>query len=54
MGLISWTLFIPLLGAILIMFIPSNKSDDEKSGASKFGWIALAFSSLSGAKLIKI
>ncbi|RQV96065.1 NADH-quinone oxidoreductase subunit M [bacterium] len=46
MGLISWTLFIPLLGAILMMFIPSSKSD-EKSGASKFGWIALAVSSLA-------
>ena len=46
MGLISWTLFIPLLGAILIMFIPSSKSD-EKSGASKFGWIALAVSSIA-------
>ena len=47
MDLISWTLIIPLLGAILMMFIPSNKSDDEKSGASKFGWIALAFSSIA-------
>jgi len=47
MGLISWTLIIPLLGAIVMMFIPSNKSDDEKSGASKFGWIALAFSSIA-------
>jgi len=46
MGLISLTLFIPLLGAILIMFIPSSKSD-EKSGASKFGWIALAVSTIA-------
>jgi len=47
MGLISWTLIIPLLGAILMIFIPSNKSDDEKSGASKFGWIALAVSTIA-------
>jgi len=46
MGLISWTLFIPLLGAILMMFIPSSKAD-EKSGASKFGWFALVVSSLA-------
>ncbi|MDZ7400916.1 MAG: NADH-quinone oxidoreductase subunit M [candidate division KSB1 bacterium] len=46
MGLISWTLFIPLLGAVLMMFIPSSKAD-EKSGASKFGWIALVVSSLA-------
>ncbi len=47
MDLISWTLFIPLLGVILMIIIPSNKSDDEKSGASKFGWIALAVSSIA-------
>lgn len=46
MGLISWTLFIPLLGAIFMMFISSSKAD-EKPGASKFGWIALAVSSLA-------
>ena len=46
MGLISWTLFIPLLGVILMILIPSSKND-EKSSASKFGWIALAVSSIA-------
>ena len=44
MGLISWTLIIPLLGVIFMIFIPNKKSDEEKSGASKYGWIALVVS----------
>ena len=47
MGIISWTLLIPALGAILIMFIPSRDSFREKSSASIYGWIALVVSSIA-------
>ena len=47
MGIISWTLLIPALGAIFLMFLPSRKSDDEKSSASVYGWLALVISSIT-------
>ncbi|MBN2008428.1 NADH-quinone oxidoreductase subunit M [candidate division KSB1 bacterium] len=46
MGLISWTLLIPLAGAGLMMFIPGRNLKDGE-GASMFGWIALIISVLA-------
>ena len=42
MGILSWTLLIPVLGAVLIMFIPNREPSEEKSSASVFGWVAFA------------
>lgn len=47
MGIISWTLLIPALGAILMMFITSRDSYKEKTSASIYGWIALVVSSIA-------
>jgi len=47
MGILSWTLLIPVLGAILMMFLPSRDSYSEKSSASIYGWIALVVSFLT-------
>jgi len=47
MGILSWILFIPALGAVLMMFIPSRDEYLEKSSASIYGWIALVVSSLA-------
>ena len=47
MGIISWTLLIPALGALIMMFIPSRDSFKEKSSASIYGWIALVVSSIA-------
>ncbi|MBC8182774.1 NADH-quinone oxidoreductase subunit M [candidate division KSB1 bacterium] len=47
MGILSWTLLIPALGAVLMMFLPSRDSYTEKSSASIYGWIAFAVSTLT-------
>ncbi len=47
MGILSWILLIPALGAVLIMFIPSRDEYLEKSSASIYGWIALIVSSIA-------
>ncbi|MFZ5519498.1 MAG: complex I subunit 4 family protein [Candidatus Zhuqueibacterota bacterium] len=47
MGILSWILLIPALGAVLIMFIPSRDEYLEKSAASIYGWIALIVSSIA-------
>ena len=40
MGILSWTLLIPLLGTIIMLFIPNKERNVEKSSASVFGWFA--------------
>ncbi|MDW7681925.1 MAG: NADH-quinone oxidoreductase subunit M, partial [bacterium] len=47
MGILSWTLLIPLFGGILMMLIPSRDSYSEKSSASIYGWIALGITTLA-------
>ncbi len=47
MGIISWTLLIPLLGIIVMFFVPSRDSYTEKSSASIYGWIAFVVSMLA-------
>jgi NADH-quinone oxidoreductase subunit M len=47
MGILSWTLLIPVLGAVLMMFLPSRDSYTKKSSASIYGWIALVVSFLT-------
>ena len=47
MGILSWTLIIPALGAVLMMFLPSRDSYAEKSSASIYGWIAFVVSTLA-------
>ena len=47
MGILTWTLLIPALGAVLMMFLPSRDSYTEKSSASIYGWIALVVSTLA-------
>lgn len=47
MGILSWILLIPALGAVLIMFIPSRDEYLEKSSASIYGWISLIVSSIA-------
>ena len=47
MGILSWTLIIPALGAVLMMFLPSKDSYTEKSSASIYGWIAFVVSTLA-------
>ena len=44
MGLISWTLLIPVLGALVIMLIPDRNPSEKKSSASVYGWVALVVS----------
>ncbi len=47
MGIISWTILIPALGAILLMFIPDRDSLKEKSSASIYGWLSLIITSVA-------
>lgn len=47
MGILSWTLIIPALGAVLMMFLPSRDTYTEKSSASIYGWIALVLSAMT-------
>ena len=47
MGILTWTLLIPALGAILMMFLPARDSYTEKSSASRYGWFAFVVSTLA-------
>ena len=47
MGLLSWIVIIPALGAILMIFIPSRDAYKERASASIYGWIALVVSSVA-------
>ncbi|MBD3291052.1 NADH-quinone oxidoreductase subunit M, partial [candidate division KSB1 bacterium] len=47
MGIISWTVLIPALGAIILMFIPDRESLKEKGSASVFGWLSLIITSIA-------
>ncbi|OQX96003.1 Fe-S-binding domain-containing protein [candidate division KSB1 bacterium 4572_119] len=47
MGILSWTLLIPVLGAVLMALLPSRDSYTEKSSASVYGWIAFAVSTIA-------
>ncbi len=47
MGILSWTLAIPALGAIFMMLVPSRNNEPEKSSASAFGWIALVVATIT-------
>lgn len=47
MGILSWTLIIPALGAVLMMFLPERDSYTTKSSPSLYGWIALIVSFLT-------
>jgi len=47
MGILTWTLIIPALGAVSLMFIPNRLVHEDKSPASIFGWTAFAVSLLT-------
>ncbi len=40
MDILSLILFIPIVGAIFMLFVPDKERNVEKSSASVFGWIA--------------
>lgn len=44
MGILSWILLIPVLGSIVMLFIPDRERGIEKSSASIFGWFAFVVS----------
>ena len=44
MGIISWLLAIPVLGIILMLFLPASKSENTEKKVPIFGVIALVFS----------
>jgi len=51
MGIITWVLLIPVLGIILMLFLPESKKDPEKNttgtSTSLFPWIAFGTSLLT-------
>jgi len=47
MGILSWTLLLPALGAVLMMILPSRDSYKDKASASVYGWIALVVSGIA-------